>query len=105
MKKYLPFIISFSILVVVVFLWDVIKLPYNQDNLILGEYSNKQFNPQNEIVRFIFLIVAPVLIYLFFYLMLNKQEIFSINPKNKDYFLFKEKDNETKKLNSYFFFL
>ena len=104
MKKYLPFIISSSIVVVVVLLWDLIKLPYNQENLILGEYSKKQFNPLNEIVRFLFLIVIPVFIYLFYYLTLNKEGTFSIIPKNKDYFLSKEEVSDTNKLNFYFFF-
>jgi hypothetical protein len=104
MKKYLPFIISSSIVVVVVLLWDLIKLPYNQENLILGEYSKKQFNPLNEIVRFLFLIVIPVFIYLFYYLTLNKEGTFSIIPKNKDYFLSKEEVSDTNKLNFHFFF-
>ena len=91
--------------VLVIFLWDLIKLPYNQDNLILGEYSNKKFNPLNELIRFTSLIIIPSLIYLFYYLALNKQETFSINPTNKNYFLFKEEKNEKNELNLYFFFL
>ena len=91
--------------VLVIFLWDLIKLPYNQDNLILGEYSNKKFNPLNELIRFTSLIIIPSLIYLFYYLALNKQGIFSINPTNKNYFLFKEEKKEKNELNLYFFFL
>lgn len=104
MRKYFSFIVSFSILVVVIFLWDLIKLPYNQENLILGEYSNKKFNPLNEIVRFSLFVILPFLIYLVCYLKFNKKETYSINPKDKNYFLFKKEDKNVDELKYYFFF-
>ena len=105
MRKYLSFIISVSILILVIFFWDLIKLPYNQKNLILGDYSENYFNPLNEIIRFTLLIVVPFLIYLFCYLVFNKQETFSINPKNKNYFLSKEENKNVDELDYFFFFL
>ena len=104
MRRYFSFIVSFSILVVVIFLWDLIKLPYNQENLILGEYSNKKFNPLNEIVRFSLFVILPFLIYLVCYLKFNKKETYSINPKDKNYFLFKKEDKNVDELKYYFFF-
>ena len=105
MRKYFSFIVSFLILVVVIFLWDLIKLPYNQENLILGEYSNKKFNPLNEIVRFSLFVILPFLIYLVCYLKFNKKETYGINPKDKNYFLFKKEDKNVDELKYYFFFL
>ena len=104
MRKYFSLIVSFSILVVVIFLWDLIKLPYNQENLILGEYSNKKFNPLNEIVRFSLFVILPFLIYLVCYLKFNKKETYGINPKDKNYFLFKKEDKNVDELKYYFFF-
>ena len=51
MNKYLPLILSLTILIIVAFLWDYIQLPYNEKNTIIGEYYYKKFNPLNEIVR------------------------------------------------------
>jgi len=104
MKKYFPFLISFLFFVSVVFLWDLIKLPYNNENVIAGEYLSKQFNPLNEIVRFTLLIVLPLLIYLISYLKFNKTETYSFNLKKKNYFLTNFFLTNKDDLNYYFLF-
>ena len=64
MKKYFPLLLSLSFLITVVFLWDYIKLPYDKENVIIGEYYYKKFNPLNDTVRFLLFILIPSLIYL-----------------------------------------
>ena len=52
MKKYFPFFLSLCFLAIAVLSWDYIRLPYNYENAIIGEYYYKNFNPLNEVVRF-----------------------------------------------------
>lgn len=102
-------LISLSIALVCFFLsayfWNKIAIPYNQDNLILGNYSTNKFNPINEILRFIAIIVIPGLIYLACIIRLNNNT-YSLHPKNREYFLFEEKNDKnnfnSKKIFSFF---
>ena len=104
MRKYFPIIISFLFLFISILLWDKIKLPYDAQNLIVGEHFLKKSNPQNDLIRFIFLLVPSVLIYLISYLKINKST-YSFNKNAKDYFLKNlSKGKENKILNKYFFF-
>jgi hypothetical protein len=103
MRKYLPLIISFSFLILVIYAWDLIELPYDQTNVIVGEYSNQEYNPQNELIRFTLLIIFPLFLYLFYYLKFNRHDSFSINPQAKDYFLKKKKNYKNKNELKYFF--
>ncbi len=48
MKKFVPLSLSIVILVAVCLLWDNLKLAYNSENVIVGEYYYKKFNPLNE---------------------------------------------------------
>ena len=86
MKKYFPIIISLLLLVLTIISWDYIKIPYNEDNLIFGEYFKKKFNPYNEILRFSFFIIVPVTTYLILYLKFEKST-FSLSKKDHNYFL------------------
>jgi len=104
MRKYFSFIASILILIIVIFLWNYIRLPYNEENLILGEYSNKEFNPLNEIVRFSLFVILPSIIYFICYLKYNKTESYSLNPKDKNYFLIKKENLDSDSLKYYFFF-
>ena len=86
MKKYLPILLSFLLLIVSIIFWDSIKLPYNENNVIVGEYFYKKFNPLNDKIRFLLFIIPSVLIYLSFYLKINTNTL-SLNLKSKEYFL------------------
>ncbi|MAW17617.1 MAG: hypothetical protein CMJ01_03560 [Pelagibacteraceae bacterium] len=86
MRKYFPIIISVLFFLISIMFWDKIKLPYDENNLIIGEYFNKKFNPQNDTIRFIILIVPAVIAYLVTYLKINKNT-FNFQINNKDYFL------------------
>ena len=89
MKKLYPYILFLLFLIIFTLLWDKIKLPYNESNLIQGEYYLKKFNPYNEILRFIIFIFIPLFIFLISYLKVN-EETFSINPNNSNFFLKKK---------------
>ena len=67
-KKLLPLGLSLISLFLISLTWEKIKLPYNFDNQILGEYYEKNFNPTNEVLRFIIFIGLPVCVYFFSYL-------------------------------------
>ena len=102
MKKYFPLISSLFFLILAVFLWDQIKLPYNSGNEISGEYNVKKFNPLNEIVRFLSFILIPSAVYLFSYLYVNNKETYNFSIKSQNYFL-KKKGSSYSSLNFYFF--
>ncbi len=104
MRKYLPILTSFLSILVVCLLWDIIKLPYNENNLIIGEYYYKKLNPQNDLLRFLFFILIPCFVYLISYLKINKFS-YKISLKHKDHFLNNSKDKiKENSLNYYFFF-
>jgi len=109
MKKYLPIFLSFLLLIVSIIFWDSIKLPYNENNVIVGESFHKKFNPFNDKIRFLLFIIPSVLIYLSFYLKTNTNTL-SLNLKSKEYFLSKlnKKENyydNSLNLYSYLFIL
>ena len=109
MKKYLPILLSFLLLMISIIFWDSIKLPYNENNVIVGEYFHKKFNPLNDKIRFLSFVIPSVLIYLSFYLKINTNTL-SLNLKNKEYFLSKlnKKENyydNSLNLYSYLFIL
>ena len=86
MRKYYPIIISCVFLLISILCWDIIKLPYDEGNLIIGEYYLKKINPQNDLLRFLFFIVPAVIVYLISYLKINKLT-YSFNKNDKEYFL------------------
>ena len=44
------------------FIWEKIILPFN-DNMVIGEYSDKKFNPANDILRYLVFIFLPIIIF------------------------------------------
>ena len=73
MKKFVPLSLSIVILVAVCLLWDNLKLAYNSENVIVGEYYYKKFNPLNETVRFLSFILLPFITYFVSYFFINKK--------------------------------
>ena len=104
MRKYLPVAISLILFSIVALLWNVIKLPYDTNNLIFGEYYYKKLNPQNDLIRFILITVIPCLVYLISYLKIDNFT-FSLNKNKSDFFL-KNVLNKTEDnpLNNYYYF-
>ena len=102
MKKCFPLVSSLVFLILIVFIWDYIKLPYNNENVINGEYYLKKFNPLNETLRFLLFILLPSLVYFISYLLINK-ETYNLNLNSPNYFLQKKHNNFYNSLNFYFF--
>ena len=89
MKKAIPLVFSSLCLLIIVFFWDFIKIPYDHSNTITGEAFNKKINPTNDTIRFVIIFFTPLFIYLISYLKINNN-IFGFNKEN--YFLnFKKK--------------
>jgi hypothetical protein len=102
MKKSLPLSLSIIVLILVCFSWDYIKLPYNSENVLIGEYYYKKFNPLNETIRFLLFVLLPCITYLVSYLYNNK-ETYNLNLSSKNYFLNKKEINFNDSLSFYFF--
>ena len=104
-KKYLPLFISFFFLFLIIYFWNHIKLPYDINNRILGEYFYNKYNPLNDTIRFLIFIGIPAFIYLYFYLKVNADDTLSIKKNNKDFFLKKLNKIDADPLKKYSFFL
>ena len=92
MKKYLPYILLIVSIIICTFLWDKIKIPYDENNLIQGEYFFKKYNPNNEIIRFLIFIFISLGIFLITYLKFN-EKTYSLHPKSNNFFLKKNLSN------------
>jgi len=102
MKKFVPLGLSILIFISVSFVWDHIKLPYNNTNVIVGEYYLKKFNPINESIRFLSLIFLSCFAYFIGYLYTNKNT-YNLFTRSNNYFLKKKKIYFNNSLNFYFF--
>ena len=89
MKNY-SFNLIFIILIVLsilfgTFIWEKITIPFN-DNMIVGEYSDKKFNPTNDVLRYLAFIFLPIIIFfsqVFFRKQNFKNIIFNLNNYSK----------------------
>ena len=89
MKNY-SFNLILGILIVLsilfgTFIWEKITIPFN-DNMIVGEYSDKKFNPTNDILRYLAFIFLPIIIFfsqVFFRKQNFKNIIFNLNNYSK----------------------
>ena len=103
MKKFTPFLLSILSFSIIIFLWDFIKLPYDESNLVVGEYFYKKINPINDTLRFLIIIVVPTIIYLICYLKFN-QNTYSLSYKSNNFFLVRKFNNFSNPLNIFSFF-
>ena len=55
-KKYLISILTLSALMISTLVWDSIKLPFDYQNSMYGEYEKQNYNPNNDTLRFIFFV-------------------------------------------------
>lgn len=102
LNKIFPLIFSILFFVIIIFFWDYIHLPYDENNQVIGEYFNKKFNPSNDILRFLIVIGIPVITYLFLYLNNDQTLSFKINSNN--FFLKKNIYKTTDSLKKYLYF-
>ena len=96
-KKLTPFVILILSFLIILILWDSIKLPYNYQNTIFGEYKVKEFNHLNDPLRFVILNFVPLFIFFIIFLILGNNN-YSINYKDPNFFL-KKTDYENNKIN------
>ena len=73
---FFGFLIS---LILATLLWDFINLPYNNPGEVIGVYSDLKVSHHNNLIRFIFFTSFPILIFLFLYLIFNKNKCTSFN--------------------------
>jgi hypothetical protein len=93
MKKNLPWLFLILAVAFSTFLWSYINIPYDNSNLIVGEYYKNKINPLNDTFRGIFFIFFPLLVYLITFIKVNKIKISKnilineeiIKNKNIDY--------------------
>ena len=82
LKSYFYLIIA---IIISWFLWDFIKLPYDETNIVQGTSFNKKINPYDNTAKVLFFLFFPLLTFLFIFL--KKKKIYSINPLKKNFFL------------------
>ncbi len=85
MRRVIPYLILVLGIIISTLAWEHIKLAYDQENLIQGEFFTKQYNPKNEIIRFIVFVFFPLILFLFFFIRNGKN--FDILPWGNDFFL------------------
>ena len=93
MKNY-SFNLIFGILIVLsilfgTFIWEKITIPFN-DNMIVGEYSDKKFNPLNDILDIWHLFFTNN--YFFFTSFFLKKENLLKNINLNNYFIYSSKE-------------
>ena len=84
MKKSLPWLFLILGIIFSTVVWKFISVPYDNSNLIVGEYSQKKINPLNDTLRGLFFIFFPLLLYLIIFLKNNKENISTKLFQNKD---------------------
>ena len=100
-KTLITSIFTFISLVIATYLWDLIKLPYYETDIV-GEYSSNKYNANNEILRYLFFILFPLLVFLSFEIYFNK---LSLNNIISQIDTKKNKYSESKNLNHLFKFI
>ena len=88
-KKIYPYLILLLCLAIATFFWEYIKIPYNENNLIYGEYYIQKYNPVNEVLRFAFFVSFP----LFFFLTFILKKTDSLNLFSSNNFFLKREIN------------
>ncbi len=84
MRKYLSYILIALSILISTLCWDLIKFPYDNDNLINGNYSLREINPLNDTIRGLFFIFFPISIYILTEIKLNKSKLlFNLNDHLK----------------------
>ena len=109
MKKFYPYIFVFISIILAVILFDYIKLPYDENNIIQGSAFIKRINPYNNLLKVYFFILFPLSVFLISYLYTHNA--LGIVPFKKNFFLNINNCNsnifkhENKKINFFTFLL
>ena len=100
-KKYIPVILSITAIIIATFFWERITLTYDAQNQIHGEYAINHYNANNDVLRFVFFISFPLIVFLLSYLILNKERTVSL----KQIILNKEEKTAKQKIDLNYSFL
>ena len=84
-KKNIPYILLLISILITTLLWDKILIPSNESH-VYGSYKENNYHPINEVLRFIFYISFPLIIFLISFYSINKKNCYLI----KEIFLFKD---------------
>ena len=81
MQRYISnIVIFFGIiisLIIVTLLWSKINIPYSNPGEVIGTYSRIKISHYNNLLRFLFFIGLPILVFLFLYLILKRKKCFT----------------------------
>jgi len=92
--KIYPYLFCFFSILIALVLWDFLKLPYDENNIVQGSSFNKKINPYDNTIKVLFFIFFPLLVFLLFFLRIK--ETLSINPLRENFFLFSKNINFNK---------
>ena len=103
-KVFISFVLIISSIIFATFLWDKIYLPFKNPLEIVGEYSKQNYNPINDVLRYLIFIFFPLLVTLlccYFFIKNSfgniKKQIFQDDKTTKN--------NEKSKKRKIFFFI
>ena len=102
-KKYLISILTLSALMISTLVWDSIKLPFDYQNSMYGEYEKQNYNPNNDTLRFIFFVLIPLMTFFVCYLKFNKENLFTVNQVLNAKVLNQTKIDSSKLFNLFFY--
>ena len=108
-NKSYPYILTFFAFIIALVIWDYIKLPYDENNIVQGTALIKKINPYDNTLKVIFSIFFPLGVFLITYLLNYK--VFGVIPYQKNFFLNSNNCNKnhnkfpTEKINIFTFFL
>ena len=88
MKKIYPYLFLIFCIIFSTYIWEFIKIPYNELNTIHGEFLLKKYNPINEVLRFLVFIFFPLIIFLI--LILSQENYYNLKFRSNNFFLKKE---------------
>lgn len=80
-----PLVLTIISIIFCLAVWDLLKFPYDNKNLIQGVPFEKKINPYDNILKVFFFVFFPLSIYLFSFL--QKKNSLSLNPYNNNFFL------------------
>ena len=89
MKKIYPYLGLFLSIIFATLIWEHIYIPYDENNIIYGDFYSKKYNPINEILRFLIFTFIPLSV--FFILILDKKNYYDLNFYENNFFLKKKK--------------
>ena len=77
LKNIYPYVLCFVGIIFSYLIWDFLKLPYDENNIIQGTAFNKKINPYDNTLKVLFFIFFSSTN--FFYFFYKRKNLLSIN--------------------------